>query len=123
MAQLKAQLAQRMLAAELTHHLAQERLEGTGNQRDGHRAKTVHTTSGDLALQIPRDRLSAFDPVLIGKHQRRIEGFDDHVIDMYARGMSVRETRAHLLQIYGGTARVTVVCPQVLAGQSGTKSL
>ena len=108
-AQLKAQLAQRMLAAELTHHLAQERLEGTGNQRAGHRAKTVHTTSGDLALQIPRDRLSAFDPVLVGKHLRRIEGFDDHVIDMYARGMSVRETRAHLLQIYGQEVSASLI--------------
>ena len=102
-AQLKAQLAQRMLAAELTHHLTQERLGGgsLSNQRNGHSAKTVHTASGDLELQIPRDRLSTFDPVLVGKHQRRIEGFDDHVIGMYARGMSVREIRAHLLQIYG----------------------
>lgn len=108
-ARLKAQLAQRMLAAELTHHLAQERLEGTGNQRNGHSAKTVHTASGDLALEIPRDRLSTFDPVLVGKHQRRIEGFDDHVIGMYARGMSVREIRAHLLQIYGQEVSASLI--------------
>ena len=54
-----------------------------------------------LELEIPRDRLSSFEPKLVAKHQRRMPGFDDHVIGMYARGMTVREIQAHLLELYG----------------------
>src|SRR5512140_1001450 len=100
--QLKKQLAERMLAAELTHHLKTEaKSSGEPNHRNGTSAKTVMTPNGALALNIPRDRLASFDPVLIAKHQRRLPGFDDHVIGMYARGMSVREIQAHLLELYG----------------------
>lgn len=59
------------------------------------------TPNGALALDIPRDRLASFDPVLIAKHERRLPGFDDHVISMYARGMSVREIQGHLVDLYG----------------------
>jgi transposase-like protein len=100
--QLKKQLAERMLAGELTQHLRSEAAAGaSGNHRNGTSAKTVTTAEGPLALDIPRDRLSTFDPILVGKHQRRLPKFDDHVIGMYARGMTVREIQAHLLQIYG----------------------
>jgi putative transposase len=101
--QLKKQLAERMLGAELNHHLATERAAGEegGNHRNGSTPKTVLTPSGSLPLEIPRDRLSTFDPVLVAKHQRRLPGFDDQVISMYARGMSVREIQGHLLQLYG----------------------
>ena len=103
MGQLKKQLAERMLAAELTHHLKTEAAQSGGepNHRNGSSAKTVMTPGGALALNIPRDRLASFDPVLIAKHQRRLPGFDDHVIGMYARGMSVREIQGHLLELYG----------------------
>lgn len=101
--QLKKRLAERMLAAELTHHLETEadHAEVGTNHRNGYTPKTVLTPSGSLRLDIPRDRLSTFDPVLIAKHQRRLPGFDDHVIGMYARGMTVREIQGHLLEIYG----------------------
>jgi putative transposase len=56
---------------------------------------------GELNLDIPRDCLSSFEPKLAAKHQRRMPGFDDHVISMYARSMSVREIQAHLLELYG----------------------
>ncbi len=59
------------------------------------------TPSGELALDIPRDRLATFEPQLVAKYQRRLPGFDYHVISMYARGMSVREIRGHLREIYG----------------------
>ena len=59
---------------------------------------------------MPRDRLSSFEPKLVGKHQRRMPGFDDHVIGMYARGMTVREIQAHLLEIYG-----TQVSPDLIS--------
>ena len=100
--QLKKQLAERMLAGELTQHLRTEAAAGSvRNHRNGTSPKTVSTAEGALALDIPRDRLSTFDPILVGKHQRRLAKFDDHVIGMYARGMTVREIQAHLLQIYG----------------------
>jgi putative transposase len=105
--QLKKQLAERMLAAELTHHLKTEAAAGEDssakprNHRNGTSAKTVITPDGALPLDIPRDRLSTFDPLLVAKHQRRLPAFDDKVIAMYARGMTVRETQAHLLEIYG----------------------
>jgi transposase-like protein len=100
---LKKQLAERMLAAELTHHLKVEAADGASapNHRNGTSPKKVLTPSGPLALEIPRDRLSTFDPVLVAKHQRRLPGFDDHVIGMYARGMTVREIQGHLLELYG----------------------
>jgi transposase-like protein len=102
--QLKKQLAERMLAAELTHHLnneAQQADAKPGNHRNGSSRKTVITPSGELELNVPRDRLSTFEPQLVAKHQRRLPGFDDHVIGMYARGMSVREIQAHLVKLYG----------------------
>ena len=101
--QLKKQLAERMLGAELSHHLASKRAAGeeAGNHRNGSSPKTVLTPGGSLPLEIPRDRLSTFDPVLVAKHQRRLPGFDDQVISLYARGMSVREIQGHLLELYG----------------------
>lgn len=99
--QLKKQLAERMLAAELNHHLTIEAVQATGNHRNGSSPKTVITSGGELQLDIPRDRLATFEPQLVAKYQRRLPGFDDHVISMYARGMSVREIQAHLLELYG----------------------
>lgn len=99
---LKKQLAERMLAAELSHHLSAEATQGkAGNHRNGRSAKTVLTPTGELQLDIPRDRHATFEPQLVAKHQRRLPGFDDHVISMYARGMTVREIQGHLQQLYG----------------------
>ena len=106
MGQLKKQLAERMLSAELSHHLESEAADaqegtGPGNHRNGTTPKTVITPEGALPLDIPRDRLSTFEPQLVAKYQRRLPGFDDRVIGMYARGMTVREIQGHLLEIYG----------------------
>jgi putative transposase len=93
-----------MLAAELTHHLKTEAMQadaGAGNHRHGSSRKTVITPAGELERNIPRDRLATFEPQLVAKHQRRLPGFDDHVISMDARGMSVREIQGHLLELYG----------------------
>jgi transposase-like protein len=97
--QLKKLLAERMLTAELNHHLANE--EASGNHRNGSSQKTVLPPGGKMRLNIPRDRLSSFEPKLVAKHQRRMPGFDDHVISMYAHGMSVREIQGHRLELYG----------------------
>ena len=101
--QLKKQLAERMLAAELKHHLTTEvtQQQAAGNHRNGTSPKTVITPGGELQLDIPRDRLATFEPQLVAKYHRRLPGFDDHVISMYARGMSVREIQAHLMELYG----------------------
>src|SRR3954471_18047027 len=96
---LKKALAERILNAEMDHHLAGE--GGTGNGRNGYGRKTVITDTGKLDLQIPRDRQASFDPQLIAKYQRRFPGFDDKVISMYARGMSTREIVGHLRELYG----------------------
>jgi putative transposase len=115
--QLKKQLAERMLAAELTHHLKTEAAESPGNHRNGSSAKKVITPSGPLALDIPRDRLSTFDPLLVAKHQRRLPGFDDHVIGMYARGMTMHEIKGHLIEIYGlevSTELISTITDEVM---------
>lgn len=97
--QIEKMLAERMLAAELTHHLANE--TDAGNHRNCTSQKTVIVPGGEMRLDIPRDRLGSFEPKLVAKHQRRMPGFDDYVISMYARGMSVREIQGHLLELYG----------------------
>lgn len=99
--ELKKALAERMLNAELEHHLEQPEEAESGNHRNGSSSKTVLTEDEKLQLNIPRDRQGRFEPALIGKHQRRLPGFDAKVIAMYARGMTTREIRATLLELYG----------------------
>ena len=97
--ELKKALAERALNAEMDHHL--EAGEGDGNRRNGYGKKTVLTGTGKIALEVPRDRLSTFDPQLIAKYQRRFPGFDEKIVSMYARGMSTREIQGHLRELYG----------------------
>jgi putative transposase len=95
----KKALAERALNAEMDHHL--ETSDGSRNSRNGYGRKTVLTDTGKIAIEVPRDRLSTFDPQLIAKYQRRFPGFDGKIISMYARGMSVREIQGHLRDLYG----------------------
>jgi len=96
--ELKKAFAERVLNAEMDHHLATGE---SGNSRNGYGKKTVVTENSKLTLDIPRDRQSTFDPQLIAKYQRRFPGFDDKIISMYARGMSTREIVGHLRELYG----------------------
>jgi putative transposase len=98
---LKKALAERVLNAELDHHLDGGEPDGRVNGRNGYGGKTVLTGTGRLDLQVPRDRLATFDPHLIAKYQRRFPGFDDKIVSMYARGMSTREIQGHLRELYG----------------------
>ena len=98
---LKQALSERILNAELDNHLDEERSEGTANRRNGVSKKSVLTGTSKMTLSIPRDRSGTFDPKLIAKYQRRFPDFDDKIISMYARGMSVREIRGHLEDLYG----------------------
>jgi putative transposase len=95
---LKKALAERALNAEIDHHLANGE---AGNSRNGYGKKTVITDTARIELDVPRDRQSTFDPHLIAKYQRRFPGFDEKIISMYARGMSVREIVGHLRDLYG----------------------
>ena len=105
--ELKKALAERVLNAEMDHHLAdsaQEEVsegEKADNRRNGYSKKTVLTENEAMDLAIPRDRRGSFEPQLIAKYQRRFPGFDDKIISMYARGMSVREIQGHLRDLYG----------------------
>jgi transposase-like protein len=100
----KKALVERMLGGELTHHLGYPPGGGkpadTTNQRNGTSGKTVLTDDGPLTLDIPRDRDGTFEPQLIGKHERRFTGFDDKILALYARGLTVREIQAFLREMY-----------------------
>ena len=98
---LKKALAERMLNAEMDVHLGSEQEQAAGNHRNGTSPKTVDTGTERVVLDIPRDRQGRFDPVLIGKYQRRFPGFDEKIIALYARGMSTRDIQAHIEEIYG----------------------
>lgn len=103
--QLTKRLVENALEGEMTEHLGYEphAPEGrnTGNSRNGKGEKTVHTESGSVEIEVPRDRAGTFDPKLVRKRQRRLEGFDDKVLSLYARGMSTREIQGHLKELYG----------------------
>src|SRR3990172_7939476 len=98
---LKKALSQRILNAELDEHLGAEHAEGNANRRNGSSQKSVLTGTSKMRLAIPRDRAGTFDPKLIAKYQRRFPDFDDKIISMYARGMTAREIRGHLEELYG----------------------
>ena len=101
----KKALIERVLGAELSHHLGYragaDKPEDSSNHRNGASAKTVLTQDGPLRIEVPRDREGSFEPLLIAKHERRFTGFDDKIVAMYARGMTVREIQAFLAEQYG----------------------
>lgn len=96
---------ERTMAAEMNLHLGyrpgEDKPEGQANERNGASGKTVLTERGPVRVELPRDRDGSFAPILIPKHERRFTGFDDRIIAMYARGMSVREIQAFLAESYG----------------------
>ena len=99
--ELKKALAERILNAEMDHHLSQAAEEASGNHRNGSSSKTVLTDSEAVDVEIPRDRQGHFEPSLIRKYQRRLPGFNEKIISLYARGMTTREIGAHLQELYG----------------------
>ena len=98
-AELKKALAKLMLGAEMDVHLGDPAERGSGNHRNGTSPKSVDTVSERIVLDIPRDRQGRFDPVLIGKYQRRFPGFDEKIIAMYARGLSTRDIQAQIEEL------------------------
>ena len=112
--QLTKLLVEKALDAELTEHLGHDRHESvanaSGNTRNGKSKKTLKGEFGELPIKVPRDRHGSFEPQLIPKHQTRWTGFDDKIISLYARGMTVREIGAHLQEMYG-----TEVSPSLIS--------
>ena len=110
----KKALIERALGAEMSHHLGYpagaDKPEAATNHRNGKSGKTLLTDDGPLRIDVPRDRESEFEPKLIGKHERHFTGFDDKIIAMYARGMTMREIQGFLAEMYG-----TEVTPEFIS--------
>ena len=111
--QLTQDLMERMLEAEMTDHLGYVKHaaegRGSGNSRNGTSSKTVQGDQGRIPIEVPRDRNGEFEPQLIPKGQRRLPGFDEKVISMYAWGMTTREIEGHLHELYGVEVSPTLV--------------
>jgi putative transposase len=103
--QLTKRLIERTLQAELTDHLGYEPYapegHGADNCRNGKGSKTLQSDSGPIQIEVPRDRDSSFEPKFVKKRQRRLEGFDDKVLSLYARGLSTRDIQGQLEELYG----------------------
>jgi putative transposase len=111
--QLTKLLVERALDAEMSEHLGHGKHEPvanpSGNTRNGKSTKTLKGDFGELPIEVPRDRQGSFEPQLIGKHQSRWAGFDDKILSLYARGMTVREIQSHLQEMYGAEISPTLI--------------
>ena len=105
LSQMTKAVLERALAEELSDHLGYERGDadgiGSGNSRNGATPKRLHTDVGTVDLEVPRDRDGSFEPRIVAKGQTRLDGFNERIIALYARGMTVRDVQAHLKEIYG----------------------
>jgi len=104
--QLTKALLERAMSAELTHELGYEKhdkssLKADANRRNGTTRKRVRSKHGEIDLDVPRDREGEFEPVIVKKHQRRFDGFDDLILSLYSKGMSTRDIRSHIEELYG----------------------
>ena len=112
--QLTKAVVERALQAEMAAHLGHDKHESVanaaGNPRNGTSRKTLKGEFGELPIEIPRDRQGSFEPQLVPKHQTRWTGFDDKILSLYARGMTVREIQGHLEEMYG-----TEVSPSLIS--------
>jgi len=105
LSQVTKAVLERALAEEMTAHLGYEKHDpagrGSGNSRNGTTPKALLTDVGAVDLAVPRDRNGSFEPQIVRKGQTRLEGFNERIIALYARGMTTRDIRAHLREIYG----------------------
>lgn len=111
--QLTKKLVERALDAEMTHHLGHGKHQpvsnSTGNTRNGFSRKKLKGEFGELPIEVPRDRHASFEPQIVEKHQTRWAGFDDKILSLYARGMTVREIQEHLKEMYGAEVSPSLI--------------
>jgi putative transposase len=111
--QLTKRLVERALQAEMAQHLGHAKnssvANASGNTRNGKTKKTLKGEFGELPIEVPRDRHASFEPQIIPKHQTRWDGFDQKIVSLYARGMSVREIQSHLEEMYGAEVSPTLI--------------
>lgn len=100
--ELKRRLINRVMDAELTTHLGygKHAAKAGSNSRNGHSSKTLRSDDGRIDIKVPRDRDGEFEPALVPKGQRHFDGFDEAIVSLYSRGLTVREIQAHLKEIY-----------------------
>jgi transposase-like protein len=110
---LTKRLVERALEGEMVEHLGYQKHapEGRnkGNSRNGKTTKNVSGDFGTTTIEIPRDRDGTFEPQIVKKGQRRLDGFSQKVISLYGRGLSTREIQGHLKEIYGADVSPTVI--------------
>ena len=106
---VEARWKQRWLTILVTARMNQPVENVAGNTRNGKSKKTLKGEFGKLPIEIPRDRHGTFEPLLIPKHQTRWTGFDDKIMSLYARGMTVREIQSHLEEMYGTEVSPTLI--------------
>ena len=124
--QLTKLLVEKALDAEMTEHLEHNKNHPIqnllGNARNGKSKKTLKGDFGELPIEVPRDRQGSFEPQLIPKHQTRWTGFDDKILSLYARGMTVREIQSHLEEMYGAEVSPTLLSSVTDAGIEEVKA-
>ena len=123
LAKLTKLVVESALEGEMDDHLGYGKSDpagrGSGNSRNGRRAKTVLTEAGPVELEVPRDRDSSFEPKIVAKRQRRLGGIDDMVISLVANGLTTGEVQAHLAEIYGtevSRETISTITDRVLDG-------
>jgi putative transposase len=129
LAALTKRVVETALEGELDDHLGYGKHDpagrGSGNSRNGSRAKTVATEAGAVDIEVPRDRAGSFEPQIVKKRQRRLSGVEDLVISLSAKGLTHGEISAHLAEVYGAAVSkqtISTITDRVLEGMAEWQS-
>jgi transposase-like protein len=129
LARLTKVVVESALEGEMDDHLGYGKHDPVGrnggNSRNGTRSKTLVTEAGPVEIEVPRDRESACEPVIVAKRQRRLSGIDDLVISLSAKGLTHGEISAHLAEIYGAEVSkqtISVMTDRVMEGMAAWQS-
>jgi transposase-like protein len=109
--QLTKRIVEKALQSEMNHHLGYNKYSQSDidNARNGYNIKNLITRDGTVELEVPRDRNSSFEPSLVAKRQRRLDGFDDKVLSLYAKGMSLSDIKLRLQELYGADVSESLI--------------
>lgn len=128
LSQITKTVLEAALNAEMEDHLGYSKGDpagsGTANHRNGKSQKTVHTDIGSVRIDVPRDRKAEFEPRIVPKHARRVSGFDDSIISLYAKGLTTGEIQKHLEEIYDvdvSRELISKITDKVVAEMNGSR--